>query len=73
MKNTTKRILALCLTVLIFAALSIPAAADAVFSPMDYVRYTPLGAILAGVLVIVAVLITILLIRFFFGNKKNKK
>ena len=49
----------------------IPTALDAIVSPTDYVRYTPLGTILAIVLIAAAVLLTVLLIRRFFGNKKK--
>jgi len=51
--------------------LRVPAALDAIVSPGDYVRYTPLGPILAGILIAAAVVVTVLLIRRFFG-KKNK-
>ena len=49
----------------------IPTALDAIVSPTDYVRYTPLGTILAIVLIAAAALLTVLLIRRFFGNKKK--
>lgn len=49
----------------------LPTALDVVVTPWDYLLFTPLGAILAGILVIAVVAVTVLLIRRFFG-KKNK-
>ena len=49
----------------------IPSALDAIVSPTDYIRYTPLGTILALLLIAAVALLTALLIRRFFGNKKK--
>ncbi len=70
MRPTVKALLTLFLTCLMLAALAIPAAADVIVSPRDYVLYTPVGWVLAAVLIIAVVLITVLLVRRFFGKKK---
>lgn len=73
MKPMTKRLLALTVTALLLAALTVPVSADVVVTPWDYIAYTPAGAILAGILVAAVVLVTVLLIRFFFGKKRGGK
>lgn len=70
MKATIKKLLTLCLSCLMLVALTIPVSADVVVSPWEYVVYTPIGWILAGILVAAVVLVTVLLIRYFFGKKK---
>ena len=48
-----------------------PTALDAIVSPADYVRYTPLGTVLACILIAAVALITFLLVRRFYGKKKK--
>ena len=64
-----KPLLTLCLALIMLTALAIPAAADVVVSPWEYIVYTPVGWIVAAVLIAVVVLITVLLIRYFFKKK----
>ena len=71
MSRFSKLTLILSLACLLLTALVLPAAADAIVSPVDYVVYSPLGPILAGILIAAAVLVTVLLICRFFGNKKK--
>ena len=49
----------------------IPIVLDAIVTPAEYIIYTPWGNIIAGVLIAAVALITTLLIRRFFGNKKK--
>ena len=51
--------------------LRVPAALDAIVSPTDYIRYTPLGTVLAGILIAAVAAVTFLLIRRFYGKKKK--
>ena len=69
MISTVKKLLALCLSCLMSAALAIPAAADAIVSPEETVTSAPVGAIVAALLIAAAVLVTVLLIRYFFKKK----
>ena len=64
-----KLLLTLCLALSMLTALAIPAAADVVVSPWEYIVYTPVGWIAAAVLIAVVVLVTVLLIRYFFKKK----
>ena len=52
-------------------ALYCPTALDAIVTPGEVIRYTPLGPILAGILIAVAAVVTVLLIRRFYGKKKK--
>ena len=65
-----KPLLTLCFTLIMLTALAIPTAADVIVSPWEYIVYTPVGWIAAGILIAAAVLITLLLIRRFYGKKK---
>ena len=49
----------------------IPIVLDAIVTPAEYIVYTPWGNILGGVLIVAAVLLTVILVRRFFGNKKK--
>ena len=70
MKSAIKKLLILCLACIMLTALALPVSADAIVSPEEYVTHTPIGWILAVILIAVVVVITILLIRRFFGKKK---
>ena len=48
-----------------------PAALDAIVTPGEVIRYTPLGPILACILITAVTVVTVLLIRRFFGKKKK--
>ena len=64
-----KLLLTLCLALIMLTALALPVSADVVVSPWEYIVYTPVGWIVAAVLIAVVVLITVLLIRYFFKKK----
>ena len=49
----------------------IPIVLDAIVTPAEYLVYTPWGNILGGVLIAAVVLLTVILVRRFFGNKKK--
>ena len=68
MKNL-KPLLTLFLALIMLTALALPVSADVVVSPWEYIVYTPVGWIVAAVLIAVVVLITVLLIRYFFKKK----
>lgn len=70
MRPIFQKCFALCLIALMLAALNIPVAADVVVEPWYYL-FTPMGAITAGLLVLGVVLITVLLIRYFFEKKRH--
>ena len=70
MRSTVKKLLTLCLTCLMLAALALPVSADVIVSPWEYIVYTPVGWVLAAVLIAAVVLVTLLLIRKFYGKKK---
>ena len=70
MKSTVRLCLMLCLTAIFSVLFTLPAAADVVAEPWEYL-FTPAGAILSGLLIAAVILVTVLLIRVFFGNKKK--
>ena len=47
------------------------AALDVVVTPWEILFYTPVGAIVAGILIAAVAAVTFLLIRRFYGKKKK--